>query len=103
MAQELKPGSRWISPVCDTEVIVVKGGGAGIALECGGYEMLPAGSAKPEGLSIKPDLAEGTPVGKRFEHETGLEVLCTKAGAGTLSVDGSVLPLKESKPLPSSD
>ena len=102
MAQELKPGSRWISAVDDTEVIVVKAGAAGLNLECGGHPMLAAGSEKP-GSGPDPQWAGGTAVGKRFEHESGLELLCTKAGAGTLGVDGSVLPLKESKPLPSSD
>jgi hypothetical protein len=103
MAQELKPGSRWASAVDDTEVIVVKAGPAGLRLECGGQEMIPGGTPKPAGASIVPDFSGGTQVGKRFEHESGLEVLCTKAGAGSLAVDGAVLPLKESKPLPSSD
>lgn len=102
MAQDLKPGSRWISAVDDTEVIVVRGGPAGLSLECGGQPMLAAGSDKPGG-GPSADWSGGTAVGKRFEHESGLEVLCTKAGAGTLGVDGAVLPLKESKPLPSSD
>lgn len=103
MAQELKPGSRWSSAVDDTEVIVVKAGAEGLTLECGGHPMVPGGSEKPAGLSIQPDFSGGTQVGKRFEHESGLELLCTKAGAGTLAVDGQVIPLKESKPLPSSD
>jgi hypothetical protein len=103
MAQELKPGSRWASAVDDTEVIVVKAGGEGISLECGGHPMVPGGSAKPEGVTADPEFSAGTQVGKRFEHESGLELLCTKAGAGSLAVDGVTLPLKESKPLPSSD
>jgi hypothetical protein len=103
MSQELKPGSRWASAVSDTEVIVVKAGAPDLTLECGGQPMVSTGSPKPEGLAIDPDRAAPTPVGKRFEHESGLEVLCTKAGAGTLSVNGAVLPLKESKPLPASD
>ncbi|MDE3204893.1 MAG: hypothetical protein KGQ66_11845 [Acidobacteriota bacterium] len=103
MAQELKPGSRWTSAVDDTEVIVVKAGGEGLSLECGGQPMLPGGSEKPAGASMDPEFSSGTQVGKRFEHESGLELLCTKAGAGTLAVNGAVLPLKESKPLPSSD
>ncbi|HMC38021.1 MAG TPA: hypothetical protein VKI19_00060 [Acidimicrobiales bacterium] len=103
MAQELKPGSRWASAVDDTEVIVVKPGGDGLTLECGGHAMVPGGTEKPGGLTADPEFATGTLVGKRFEHESGLEVLCTKAGSGTLAVDGVALPLKESKPLPSSD
>jgi hypothetical protein len=103
MAQDLKPGSRWVSAVDDTEVIVVKAGDAGLSLECGGHPMMAAGSEKPGGLTMDPERSGGTAIGKRFEHASGLEVLCTKAGQGTLSVDGSLLPLKESKPLPSSD
>ncbi len=103
MAQQLKPGSRWASAVDDTEVIVVKAGGDGLTLECGGQPMVAGGSEKPSGVSMAPEFATGTQVGKRFEHESGLEVLCTKGGAGTLAVDGAPLPLKESKPLPSSD
>ncbi len=103
MAQELKPGSRWASAVDDTEVIVVKAGGEGLSLECGGHPMVPGGSEKPAGLAMDPEFSGGTQVGKRFEHESGLELLCTKAGAGALGVDGKPLPLKESKPLPSSD
>jgi hypothetical protein len=30
-------------------------------------------------------------------------LLCTKAGAGSLALDGRALGLKEAKPLPSSD
>ena len=103
MSQELKPGSRWASAVDDTEVIVVKAGGDGLILECGGHPMVAGGSEKPDGLSPDPEFSGGTQVGKRFEHESGLELLCTKAGAGTLAVNGVAVPLKESKPLPSSD
>ena len=35
--------------------------------------------------------------------DSGIELLCTKAGEGSLSLDGAPLPLKEAKPLPSSD
>jgi hypothetical protein len=103
MGQELKPGSRWASAVDDTEVIVVKAGGEGLSLECGGHPMVAGGTAKPEGLTTDPEFSGGTLVGKRFEHSSGLELLCTKAGTGTLAVDRVALPLKESKPLPSSD
>jgi hypothetical protein len=103
MAQELKPGSRWTSAVDDTEVIVVRAGADGLSLQCGGHPMIPGGTEKPAGLVMDAEFSAGTQVGKRFEHETGLEAMCTKAGAGSLAVDGKPLPLKESKPLPSSD
>jgi hypothetical protein len=43
-------------------------------------------------------------IGKRFaDPESGLELLVTKAGEGNLAVNGVAIPLKEAKPLPSSD
>jgi hypothetical protein len=103
MGQELKPGSRWRSAVCTTEVIVVKAPNDAVALECGGHAMLAAGDETPAGVELDPARSDGTAIGKRFEHTSGLEVLCTKAGQGTLGVDGEVLGTKEAKPLPSSD
>ncbi|HEV7864070.1 MAG TPA: hypothetical protein VGR20_15265 [Acidimicrobiia bacterium] len=45
-----------------------------------------------------------TLLGKRYADEAlGLELLCTKAGAGGLFVNGAPLGRKEAKPLPSSD
>ena len=47
---------------------------------------------------------EGTLLGKRYvDDDAGLELLCTKAGPGTLHCDGRPLGLKGAKPLPSSD
>ena len=46
----------------------------------------------------------GTLLGKRYAHEaSGLEVLCTKAGEGGLTVGGEPVPVKAAKPLPASD
>ena len=101
---ELKPGSRWKSAVCDTEVVVVKAPKAPASLECGGHEMIPHAGAKPAGLSIAEGRAGGTQTGKRFaDEETGVELLCTKGGAGTLTLDGREIALKEAKKLPASD
>jgi hypothetical protein len=57
----------------------------------------------PDGLTIDPARAGQTQVGKRFEHESGMEVLCTKGGDGVLAVNGEMLGTKDAKPLPSSD
>ena len=105
MPQNLTAGSRWISAVGSTEVIVVKApsGASGRTLACGGHEMIPPGTARPTGFEIDPTLSSGIGVGKRFEHESGIEVLCTKAGTGDLTLDGMPLLLKESKSLPASD
>lgn len=101
---ELKPGSRWRSAVCSTEVIVVKAPSGAVSLECGGHPMVPIDTEPPGGLSIDADFAEGTKMGKRFaDAETGVELLATKAGDGTLAVNGVAVPPKDAKPLPSSD
>lgn len=101
---ETKPGSRWRSVVCDTEVIVVRAPATEVSLRCGGSEMIPQSEPRPAGGSPRADLAEGTLLGKRYaDEELAIEVLCTKAGAGTLSVGDVVLARKDAKPLPASD
>src|SRR6478672_12435447 len=103
MAQDLKPGSRWKSAVCSTELIVVRPPSEAVTLECGGHAMVSNNEEPPSGLTLDPARTGQTPPGKRFEHSSGLEMLCTKGGDGALSVDGEVLGTKEAKPLPSSD
>lgn len=101
---ELKPGSRWKSAVCDTEVVVVRPPKTPSSLECGGHAVIPHAQAKPEGLAPSADHSDGTAAGKRYtDPETGIEVLCTKGGAGSLSVDGRAIGAAEAKKLPSSD
>lgn len=101
---ELKAGSRWRSAVCDTEVVVVRAPSGSPTLECGGQPMLPHDAERPAGAQLDPAHSEGTQMGKRFaEPDSGIEVLATKGGAGSLSLDGAALPLKDAKPLPSSD
>lgn len=101
---KLNAGSRLRSTVSDTEVIVVRSGDEDIDLRCGGQPMVPLGEEPPAGLSLEPAFTEGTAIGKRYTDATGdLEVLCTKPGAGSLSIGDELLVLKEAKPLPSSD
>lgn len=101
---DLKPGSRWRSAVCDAELVVVRPPKSPVSLECGGAPVIPHGQAKPEGGALSPDHSEGVQTGKRFaDEETGLEVLCTKAGAGSLSINGKPLAAKDAKKLPASD
>ncbi len=46
----------------------------------------------------------GTVLGKRyFCAKCGTEVLCSRAGTGTLECCGEPMKIKEAKPLPSSD
>ena len=102
MAQ-LKPGSRWTSSVCDTEVIVVKGPPDEVELTCGGVTMVAAGE-EPAAGALEDSASEGTLLGKRYVDDGDtMEVLCTKPGTGALGADGASLQLKEAKPLPASD
>ncbi|HEY2710025.1 MAG TPA: hypothetical protein VGI95_18415 [Caulobacteraceae bacterium] len=101
---ELKPGSRWKSAVCDTQVVVVRATAADASLECGGHPMVAHNAEAPAGLTVSADHSGGTQPGKRFADEvSGIEVLCTKGGAGSLSIDGRPIGAKEAKKLPASD
>ena len=65
--------------------------------------MLPLETPSPH-HDLDPSHAEGTQVGKRYaDPDSGLEVLCTKAGDGSLALGGTRLALTDAKPLPSSD
>lgn len=104
MAVVLKPGTRMRSTTCATEAVVVKAPADAVDLRCGGAEMEPMpGTGAANGDPVAPFDA-GTLVGKRYvnEDET-LELLCTKGGAGSLSVGDEALLVKGAKPLPSSD
>lgn len=96
----MKPGTKLKSAVCDTEVMVIRG--ADVAVECGGAPMSDARPATPGELN--PAFAEGTKIGKRYVDPDGkVELLCVKAGRGSLSLAGVALHPKDAKPLPSSD
>lgn len=100
----IKAGSRWMSAVCETEIVVIRAPKAPGTIECGGAPTLAIGSSRPAGASLPADRAGGTLLGKRYADETsGLEVLCTKAGRGALSFQGRPLVLLATTPLPSSD
>lgn len=94
-------GARLGSVACDTEVIVVRAPSREVDLTCGGAAM--TGPPAERAAALAPD-DEGSLLGKRYVHpESGLELLCTKAGDGSLRVDGDVLGIKQAKNLPSSD
>lgn len=101
---DVRPGMKLRSAVSDTEVVVVRAPASPVDLRCGGHPMVPADAAvaAAAGATVADDA--GTVLGKRYVHDaSGLEVLCTKAGAGELSVDGEPASVKSAKPLPSSD
>ena len=103
MSVVLKPGTRLRSVTCDTEVVVVKGPSADVDVRCGGAPMVAVGE-DAGAADVAAPFDQGTLVGKRYvTDDDSVELLCTKAGAGSLSVGDSPLEVKGAKPLPSSD
>ena len=98
-SQRVTPGLKLNSAACSAQVVVVRPPREPVSLTCGGLPLTPDGEPAP---------ATGVPdrvvLGKRYVDEaSGLEVLCTKGGAGPLAADGRELVVKSAKPLPSSD
>jgi hypothetical protein len=101
---KLVPGDRLRGSADSTEVIVVRPADDDVDLRCGGHPMLEFGAESGDRPTIEPTYGGGTQLGKRYVHESsGLEVLCTKPGDGSLSVGAEPLELKGTKALPSSD
>ena len=97
----LKPGLRLKSQVSVTEIVVIKGSGDH-ELACGGVPVV--GMDDPVAGGPAPDGTVTTLLGKRYtDAGDTVEVLCTKPGAGALSLDGEVLEVKSAKALPASD
>lgn len=96
----MKPGTRLKSATCDTEVVIIR---------CNVHQVECGGKAMAETIDSKfaapdADFANGTIMGKRYvTADNGVELLCVKPGKGTLSIGGTMLNLKEAKPLPASD
>ena len=100
----VKPGDRLRSVVDQTEIVVVRAPAVEVDLRCGGRPVVSLGAAVTPSSPTDPAHVSGTIVGKRYtDVPSGLEVLCTKPGAGSLSVGEVPLTLKDAKPLPSSD
>lgn len=96
----MKAGSKLKSAVCDTEVMVIRG--SNVVVECGGAPMVETAPAQKG--AVNPTFADGTKVGKRYiDAGNTVELLCVKAGKGSLSIGGVALQIKDAKPLPSSD
>jgi hypothetical protein len=97
----LKAGVRLGCPGCTTQIIVVAAPSVDVTLTCSGDAL---GEIAASGGGSGHVDGEGAQLGKRYaDEELGLELLCTKAGGGTLAVDGRPLALKGVKQLPSSD
>ncbi|MBL7496689.1 hypothetical protein I6A84_00785 [Frankia sp. CNm7] len=106
-SQTLRPGARLSSQVCQTQVIVVRGGGGAPELGCGGAPLVgQSGAATEPALPADAALLGGSPLGKRFVvpgAPSVVELLVTRAGEGTLTADGVAMVEKEAAKLPSSD
>jgi hypothetical protein len=99
----LKAGTRLRSATDACEVVVVKAPAEPVDLRCGGHPF-QALDAEVDGQSVESGFDQGTQLGKRYsDEELGLELLCTKAGEGSISVGEAVLEVKGAKPLPASD
>jgi hypothetical protein len=100
---ELAAGKRLYSVACHTEVIVIRAPHTDTQLSCAGAAMAIVDDAAP-GASRADGTGDGAVLGKRYvDEQTGLEVLCTKSGAGPLAADGRPLVVKAAKALPASD
>jgi hypothetical protein len=103
MAVKFRAGQRLVSAVDSTAVIIVKATAEEGDLTCGGVAMVAPDAEAPT-AQPDPALMGGTQIGKRYVDEADtLQVLCTKAGDGTLALDGKPLQLQSAKPLPASD
>lgn len=95
---DMRVGMRLFSLASTAEVIVVRPAQG---------ELLCAGAAMVDSpQTTDGDAGAGAPlqIGKRYEDaESGLCVMCTKAGVGPLTFDGHELTVQQAKPLPSSD
>ena len=103
MAVKFRAGQQLVSAVDSTGVIVIKAPAVECTVTCGGVAMATAGgpvtAADPD-----PALMGGTQIGKRYVDDADtIQLLCTKAGRGTLAVDGNPLHIQAAKPLPASD
>ena len=101
---QLKPGLRLESATCDAQVVVVKApaGDVDVDVRCGGQPLRELGTG---GDRVEPTGdGDATLLGKRYaDDELGLELLCSKGGAGALTIGDTPLLVKGAKPLPSSD
>ena len=100
---KLRVGETLQSAIDTTAVIVMKAPAGEVGLTCGGVGMFAKGAAAPTGEVVPAHFA-GSLLGKRYVNASGtLELLCTRAGEGSLALDGKLLATAEAKSLPSSD
>ncbi|MFN2538747.1 MAG: hypothetical protein ABR549_11480 [Mycobacteriales bacterium] len=97
-------GQTLASTVDTTTVVIVRAPQDEVVITCGGAEMVDAKTGAGTGGTADPAMQDGTLLGKRYaDEQLGLELLCSKAGTGTLAANGNPLAVKDAKALPSSD
>jgi hypothetical protein len=100
----VKTGCRLRSAVSAAELIVIKAPEGGVVLTIGDQPVVREGDDDVEGVEKDREAADVLALGKRYADQAEtIELLCTKAGAGSLAMNGEALFLKAAKPLPSSD
>jgi hypothetical protein len=101
---QLRAGMHLVSVVSPARIIILRAPKSDVEVCCGGIAMVAADSMAPDVASSATDNGGGPALGKRYAHESlDLECLCTRAGAGELTINGEPLVLKDAKPLPPSD
>jgi hypothetical protein len=99
----LRPGTRVLSAIDQTELVVVRAPADPIDLTVGGVPAVVSAEKRGTGTPISGH-DTGISVGKRYVDGTGtVELLCTKAGTGVPAIAGELLTIKRAKPLPASD
>ncbi|HEY2831535.1 MAG TPA: hypothetical protein VGJ14_03860 [Sporichthyaceae bacterium] len=97
-------GQTLASAVDATTVVVVRWPDVDLELTCGGAAMVDAKDPATGSGTPDPAHAAGSQLGKRYvDASGGVELLCTKAGTGTLAVNGEPLTIKAAQALPASD
>jgi hypothetical protein len=97
-------GATLTSAVDATSVVVVRWPDADLDLTCGGSPMVDAKDPAAGTGAPAPAQSAGSQLGKRYVDASGaVELLCTKAGTGTLAVGGEPLTIKAAQALPASD
>jgi hypothetical protein len=99
---KLRMGQTLVSTVDPTTVVVVRCPDADVKVTCGGEEMVAGGTTTTASAGSVGE--GGAQLGKRYTIEgLNIELLCVKAGAQPLAVDGQPVVMKGAKPLPASD
>jgi len=100
----MKAGMRFKSAVCSAEGVVVRAAEGEGELTCGGTAVTLTDQQPVDATPLTVAQDGGALLAKRYvDTDSGLEVLCSKAGFGLFAFAGRQLTLKQAKALPASD